>query len=591
MGIERGILMANARRRRQPIAEEGVETPVEGQPGETQVEIKMKGGADDITRRLGAQAPEAPLARVVVQDQAAEKDAFVKALRNAKYIIRVKRVTPRDFNGVKTNVEVWNSELPLSYQEIQEEVAKTYKGGKYRVAVVDPSSNSTVAADTFEVDGDPFVPETEMTQEEQDRLFLNTRQKSASELSEEDLERSARLTQKQIEFERLRQQLSELKGSQSTGKSSVNDTRIEALERNLERAKQEAELERRDREHQREIAELKAMIARQATPPQQGASDTALMLKQMQAMQASADQRFGDMMKTMQDDKMNALMREVQAIKNKPAAESGGMVETMKSFMIMAKMMGMNVPGSDDDDDEDDVDDKRPWWERALDKLGGKFGDKLLAKFTDMEEKGEVIDREKFMAEMSQYADQVAADAAARQTNRLPAQTKPPGLPAPPATAPVQQLPPPPPAGGAPATQLQPPPPPAALVQQNQPALTVEQEVTIRVGTVLDMLDREATFRANEYHWNYEGCWMALPDDLLEKVCAATDGATFVDALTTPLLTPEKIAELKAKLTTNPKTAAWFMIGLNELKEWHQAKQSDPMFDPFADDEEEGAAE
>ena len=554
--------------------------------GQPQIEMRMRGNANDVKAQLGVAVEAQPVVEKLEDNgHNDEKEKFVTAIRNPRYVVKVKRRAPRELAG-----HCWDSECPMTYAEIQEETKANDGGGSFRASVVDPESNKTIAADTFEIPGDPIVAANELMQQEQDRLLMRGAQKDPGQLAAEGLSRRAEVTAKMIEVEALEQQLREQRTRGKAGEQPAGrgDTRIDDLERRLMEAKHQAELEARDRKHQEEMKELRALITQNARPAKETDSMT-ILLEQMRADRKASDDRFNVMMKQMQDDKMTALLDEVKSIKNKPQTQGTSLLEQAEAMLKMKKIFGWGGE-DDDDDDEDDVDDKRPWWERALDKLGGKFGDKLLAKFTDMEEKGEVIVREKFMAEMSQYADQVAADAAARQTSRLPAQAKPPGLPAPPATAPVQQLPPPPPAGGAPAAQLPPPPPPTAPVQQN-PQLTVEQEITIRVGTVLDMLDREATFRANEYHWNYEGCWMALPDDLLEKVCAATDGATFVDALTTPLLTPEKIAELKTKLTANPKTAAWFMVGLNELKEWHLAKQSDPTFDPFADDEEEGAAE
>ena len=562
------------------------EAPPEPEP---QVDVRMRGGAEAISQRLSRRKHE-PVATPQSAEPAegGEKKKFLQALKNPRYTFRVKRIYPEDVGGIVTNVEVWSSELPLSYQEITERVAKKYRGGKYRVAIF-TQDNELVAADTFLVEGEPFVQEIESeADEERARIFMNGQEKSASQLSEEGLERTARLTAKQIEVTQLQRQLESIKGDGS--KSSAGDARIQEIERRLAESKHQAELEARDRKHAEEMKELRAMIA-QASQPKKAEGDSMMMmlLEQMREDRKLAQSQFSALLTQMKDEKLNAVLDEVKSIRNKPATQATSLLDQADAILKLKKVFGWGGD-EDDEDDEDDADDKRPWWERALDKLGGKFGDKLLAKFTDMEDKGQTVDRETFMKEMSGYADQVAAEAAARQRQVLPAPAKTAAVPAPPA-APVQQLPPPPPAGEAPAAQLPPPPPPAQAPQVQAP-LTIEQEITIRVGTVLDMLDREATFRANEYHWNYEGCWMTLPDDILEKVCAAADGAGVVDALTTAMLAPEKIAELKAKLTTNPKTAAWFVVGLNELKLWYAEKQKDPAFDPFADDgEEEGGEE
>lgn len=558
---------------------------------ETQVSVTLKGTADDVTRRLGARSETKPEPKQEGNGHG-EKDAFVKALRNAKFVIKVKRLAPREHNGVKTNVEVWSSELPLSYQEIQDEVIKVSGGGKYRVAVIDPASNTTITADTFEVDGDPLVEEVELSEEDQRRIFMEGKTKSASELSEEGLERTARLTAKQIEVETLQQQLKQMRNKDDEGGRrgrAQDDTRIEELDRRLLQAQHAAEIERIQRESDRKIEELKALVVNNRQPvPQQGASEVALILKQMQINQDASDRRFGDLMKTMQDDKMNAMLRELQAIKNKPAAETGGMVETMKSFMMMAKMMGMDVPGGDDDDD-DDVD--KPWYERLADK----YLPKLLGVFEEKTAKGEKVTREEFMREIEGAAKQAEDEAVARATQRVQGNPPARGLP-----APVAQLPPPPPppsvTAAAPSTVTQLPPPPPANAPAPSPVppktMTVQEEIAFRASGVLEMLARESELRPNEYIWNYEGAWQSLPEPILEKVCAATDPLGVVDALVIEgVIDPAKVAELKAKISGDPRALAWVARGLAELKEWWTAKQSDPSFDPFADEDGDGEGE
>ncbi len=579
--------------KRKPTPPDPLVPEVPAPAGKPQIELRMRGDADDVKRQMGVAVEPGPVPeKQEGAEQNEEKEKFIVAIRNPRYVVKVKRRTPREFAG-----HCWDTECPVTYAEIQEETKNHDGGGSYRVSVVDPESNRTVAGDTFDVPGDPILPQTEIALEEQNRLLMRGAPKDAAQLTVEGLSRRAEVTAKMLEVEALEQQLKEQRDRRKGDDQVVRpDTRIDDLERRLMEAKHQAELEARDRKHAEEMRELKALIAQNAAPAKPQNDMMTVMLEQMREDRKASQAQFTALLTQIKDDKLTAVLEEVKAIKNKPNQQSSSLLDQAEAILKLKKVFGWG--GDDDDDDDDDAvdpDDKRPWWERALDKLGGKWGDKLIEKLAGMEEKGEVVDREKFMREMSQYADEIAAEAASRQQRQLPNPTKPPALPAPPPAVPaapaqVQQLPPPPPAGGAPAVQL-PPPPPAAPVQQLPQTLTIEQEITVRVGTVLDMLDREATFRANEYHWNYEGCWMTLPDDLLEKVCAAADGAGVVDALTTPLLAAEKIAELKTKLSSNPKTAAWFMVGLNELKEWYAEKQKDPMFDPFADDEEEGAAE
>lgn len=122
--------------------------------------------------------------------------------------------------------------------------------------------------------------------------------------------------------------------------------------------------------------------------------------------------------------------------------------------------------------------------------------------------------------------------------------------------------------------------------------MTVQEEIAFRASGVLEMLARESELRPNEYIWNYEGAWQSLPEPILEKVCAATDPLGVVDALVIEgVIDPAKVAELKAKISGDPRALAWVARGLAELKEWWTAKQSDPSFDPFADEDGDGEGE
>jgi hypothetical protein len=589
-----------ARRRREAPATPGESTEAQLQTElgpEPQATLTVRGSARSVKEQLGISNDDTPTPKPEAPSQDDEKKKFVDALRNPKYIICVKRMTPREFNGQKTNVEVWRAELPLGYQEIQTEIAKDFGGEKYRVAVIDPASNNTIAADTFVVDGDPIIQETDVSQAEMDRMLMRGEPKSAADLTEEGLERRARLTAKQIEVEAYEEQLSEARKRREHGGKPVpqDNTRVDELERRLTEAKHQAELEARDRKHAEELKDLRTLIqqnARSAKP--EGQSETALILAQMQKSQEAADKRFEALQRQMQDDKSNAILEELRALRNKPSGQGGSLLEQAEAMLKLRKIFGWG--GSDSDEDEDDdEDDDRPWYEKALDKLGGKFGDKLLEKFTAMEEKGETVSREDFLRGMMEHADQVAAAAVKKQLPAAPAHI----LPAPPPPRPAQSLPPapltalPPPPPSAPQAGLPPPPasPAAAPVQVSQPPLTIEQEMVIRVGGVLEMIEREMELRPNEYLWNYEGAYNALPESVLEKVCAAPDPVAMIDGFLIPNISADALAGMKAKIAANPRILAWLKVGHDELKEWFAEKMKNPKFDPFADEGPEGEDE
>jgi hypothetical protein len=195
------------------------------------------------------------------------------------------------------------------------------------------------------------------------------------------------------------------------------------------------------------------------------------------------------------------------------------------------------------------------------------------------------------MAEMGRYADEeaqraIAAQAAQAESKRAHTLPPPPGPSAPAIPAPAVTLPPPPPASpAAPAVPLVSTPPPT---QEMPVRLTVEQEILLRIGGVLQMIERELELRPNDYQWTYEGCFNVLPADVLDRVVAAPDVVSMFDAFARPGISEEKIAEMKARVAQDPKLQAWLKRGHDELKIWVAEKIKDPAYDPFADEEEEG---
>lgn len=584
-----------ARRRREAAGESDATTTTEDaalKGPEPQVEMRMRGTAEAVKKQLGVSSgesgaqPEKPQAN----GQDDDKRKFVDALRNSRYIVRVKRITPKEVEGIKTNVEVWSTELPLGYQEIQEEITKECGGGKYRVAVVDPSSNNTIAADVFVVDGDPILPEDQISQEEQDRILMRQLPKSATEMTVEGLDRRASVTAKLLEVESLEAQLEDARKRRTSGTSvPQDDARINELDRRLLEAKHQAEIEARDRKHAEEMRELKALIAQQNQKPKQEESNGTMMMlmEQMREDRKQSQQQFTAILTQMKDDKLNAVLEEVKSIRNKP--QQNNMLEMAETMLKLNKMIS-GVRDEDEEEDEDDPADDRPWWERAIDKLTGKFGDKfldkLMEKFNGMEGKGEEVTREQFIKDLQNEAQRVADEAVAKASRqRLPGPAVNPALPGPP----------PPPALPAAAAPTLPPPPPAPaatpsappVATEIPPKLTMEQEILIRVGGVLEIFEREIELRPNEYHWTYEGCFNSLPESILEKVCAAPDAVAMLDAFAITHISTEKLAEMKAKISANPRMLAWANAGLEELKTWYAAKLQDPKFDPFAGEEGE----
>ena len=589
--------MARRRRGAAPEGEAPADTtPVIEGPG-PQATLTVRGSAESVKKQLGIGSESKSAEPVKPKDgngHDSEREKFVEALRNPRYLVRIKRQSPRNLAG-----HCWDAECPIAYTKIQDETREGWGGGTFRAAVVDQESNKTIAADHFDIPGEPMEPEGDvLSEEEQRKLFMSGGNKSASEMTVEGLNRRAEVTAKMLEVESLEAQLEDARKRREGGKQPPQDnSRYDDLERRLMEAKHQAEIEARDRKHENEMRELKALIAQNSRPQKEEGGESKMMtmlLEQMREDRKASDARFNAMMAQMQDNKMTALMEEVRAIKNRPVTQSQSLLDQAEAILKLKKVFGWG--GDDGDDDEgDDENDDRPWWEKALDKLGGKLGDKLFEKFTNMEEKGEKVDRAKFLAETAQYADQIAAEAVERARRAaLPAPA--PKLPAPPPPAPAgakPSIPPPPPQ----ATSLPPPPPPAApevpaaapapAPEPAQARLTVEQEIVLRVGGVLEMVDREMELRPNEYVWNYEGAFNSLPESVLEKVCAAADPVAMIDAFAIPGINPEGIAAVKAKVSANPRMLAWLKMGHDELKLWWAEKLKDPRYDPFAEEEGE----
>ena len=444
-----------------------------------------------------------------------------------------------------------------------------------------------VAARNFEVEGDPILETQEMSEVE--KQMFGAQEKDAATITEEGLERTARMTAKQIEVETYQQQLRELRGRGGNGKPDVrDDSRINDLERRLTEAKHQAELEARDRRHQEEMKELKALIAQNQKPVQQGPSEMTVLIQQMQKAQESSDRRFADLMKQMQDDKMNQLLQKIDNLEKRPNKDKTDMVEMAESMLTLKKVFGW---GGDDDEPEDDPDDDRPWWQKALDKLGDKLTprviDKIFAKLDGLENAGKQVSKEDFMKinqeEIEAHARRVADEEIARRQLQIE-KTERAALPPP---APVKTQLPPPPAEPQP-TAAAPPAPsaPAAGPPSAPQALTAAQKICQMAAGAIMMIEQELELMQNNYEWTWT-LWDSLPAFMLEKVCTAPDPLAMLDAFKVEGLVVEEFDKMKAKVASNAKGLAWLNLGLGDLRSWWDQKQKDPSFDPAADEEGE----
>lgn len=584
---------------------------------DVQIRAVVTGGADAVKKQLAIQTERTESKPEPAVD---DFEKFFNLLRNPKFIVKVKRLRPKQWKGVKTAVEVWTSELPLQWEEIKSEVQENAGGGTYKVSVIDPEKGGIIDARNFELDGEPTIQSAEMTPEE--KAMFGPQEKDATQVSIDGLDRRAAVTAKLLEVENLEHQLEEARLAR-TGKgkkgSDESDSRIIDLDRRLTEAKHQAELEARDRKHAEDMRELKALIAQNQTPPKKENSELTILLQQMRDDRQASDNRFNALLTQIKDDKLNAVLDEVKQIKNRPQRENGGMLEMAETMLKLRKVFGWGGDG-EDDEDEDDPNDDRPWWQKALDRLGDKLTpkviDKIFERLDGLETSGKTVNKDDFTKsleiEMKKAEDEAVRIATERAIKALPQPKENPlpkkepvpqvnvmerkvvGAEASPAPAP------------APETKIEPetaekkpdlhlvtdPPaiaPPASV--PGQPQMSVAQETCLRVCNVLLILERELETRPRQFNWNYEGVWNMLPEAVLEKVCQAKTPAEVFDAFRVEGINVADLDKMKEKVLSAPRAAAWMSMGIRELNRWWTKVEKDPEFDPADEGEDDEAGE
>lgn len=570
---------------------ETTETPVAPvlPGGEETMSVNVKGKARDVMTRLGAGIAVAP-----VEIKKTDKtDELIKALENPKNVYSVKRTEPEDFKGAKTRREVHSGECPASFREITEFIAKNHGGEKYRIAVSDGETGKLITADRFTIaDADPILPRNQQDAD-LERILMTPQKKGATELASDSIEKQTELALKQAEFERARQTLEEVRGA---GKKTEPAPGASPVEQRLARLEQLLVEER----YQNKVAALEQQIvtlrAAQAAPPKSNLEE--MFLKFME----KSDEKFERMFQKQQDDKLNAMLLELKALREKPAQGGNDLLTQITALKKIGGMLGWST------EEEDDEEEPKEWWEilmkdhlpRLWDLLDGKKGE------------GKSMTKEEIVAEMNKMADVAAAEAVAkaRARNQLPAPNVAPVLPPPVAVpalpAPValpQQAPrvpvptvtapsavtvPVPAATDQPAAAPAPAPAPVQAAapppeKLEEEMLTVEQETVVRIAKVMMILEREMALRPRDYSWNAIA-WDSLPEDHADALAAVAEPAG-IPAIFSNVLKPEKIAEMANALGT-PKIAAFVKRGLDEFKEWYEKAKLNSDFDPFAEEDE-----
>jgi len=533
------------------------ESPV----GQEQMTVNIKGPAPDVMKRLGGNQQ---VAQPVERDDEipADRRKFLAALSDPKNIVTIKRTAPRQLDdGTKVNTEIFRESCPMTYQDIIDELRSNHGGRKYRVGIVD-QSGEIVAADRIEIDADPILPDNSADEETMRHMMEHgDTVGDPADITARQLDNEALILAKTTAAERNKQLLEEIRGTKKPdAKPTDGNDRFASLEIRIIES-----------EYKAKLAALEAKVESQHSNSGGGSNQLLTMLLEQSK---KSDERFERMMQQMQNNAMNDIKARIEALANKPAEKNNTMLEMADTMLKMKDLFGW---GGDDDDGSDDDDPNKPWYERLADK----FMPDLIDLIKERADKGNPMSKEEMVAQFNAAADRASAESVQRIQHQQP-----PALPAPPQVkqptavqvpAPQVQLPPPPTVSKE-TLVLTPPPPAAPAPEQDVPS--IEDEIAMRVAQVLMIFEREMILRPRQWQWT-SAFWATLPEDTLEKACAATNPVTLIGAFA-GIIKPEKLAELTTKAEP-AKIAAWIQRGLNELSAWAEEFAKDATFDPLAD--------
>lgn len=592
-------------------------------PDEPTVDVKMRGRASKVAelitkRKKGGSRddePDADRAAVAPND----RRKLHQALQNPRNHAFVKRVDPARWPegpaGVKVNYEVYSEDCPLSIQMITKSVIAQHGGGVFQLHVVDKETGQSIGATTFESNDDPIPKAIQTATTEFEEI-------PEGDPDEERMERQIRLNQKMITMETLNQQLADLKGQRTGGQGDrVIETKIARMESALISKTQQDAVAAVEAKYERQMAELRAELKALSVPkPVEDETKKSGFLEFMleQTKQAAEERRAGEarfnqLIQVMNDQRLDSLKNEVRALQNTPARREGNFVDEVLKYKEIAKVLGLGSAGESDFE--------KPWYEElseAVKSVAGTVSEFIKARSNS----GQQITQEDFARQFAQTADNVAGRILQAAPRGLPApvtiqaQATPvsaAGVPLVPvggtfrsrsqAKSPVQEVVVPSPAPARPPAQPRPPVrlveaahaevvKPAEVVAPTPPkpqvpdeaAVTIDEEIRVRVGSVLSVMDREMTLRTNRYTW-VQFAWEEFPADLLDSIATCPDALAMIDlVMRTAGADPGPSVE---KLRSAPKVVQWLNRGLADIKSWVETRNEDPDFDPFEEEEEE----
>lgn len=541
------------------------------------MDVRLRGPADKVRQQLGIDRDRGNGDKPERTEPPAEIDEkFFALLQNPKYQVVVKRTLPRFVGDVKADVQVAEFDLPTTWKDIADEIEKSCGGHKYRVAIVNPGTGETLAAQRLKIDAEPIVGLPPDAKDFIEGLGGDADEPSPLDNIDKFLDKDLKAQTKQLEIEAAKRRIAEMRGDPARPKPDVaRDPKTDALERQIADLQRQREEDRRRDElkaiedrHKRDMDELKALISSNSKPKEDP------LIKLLIDQQKSSDDKFSKVMEQMNNQKLDTMMSELRELRSK--REDSGFEKQLEMFKMFADIAGIDLPGrgGGGDDDED-----KEWYEILIEK----HLPRVLDMIENKKKGGGSVTKEDLIKEIDKAADRAGAEAAAairaRQetAGRLPAPPPPARPPAPSAQVPL----PPPDSSAAPLPPQAPPGP--SIPKPTIPS--VEEERSARCAGVLAVLEREAMFRPKLVQWNYSA-WQNLPDDVLERFSTAPDLASAL-AVFDGVVNADLLAKLKERVSSDDRTRAWSAKSYRELQGWWAEAAKDPDFDPEAEPEDE----
>jgi len=422
---------------------------------------------------------------------------------------------------------------------------------------------------------------------------------------------------------------------------------IQTMQRQISDKEAADRIERIQETHRRDMTAMQTRLEEAARPKSDPLASIAPILQAaltqkqidpmatlqpiMQLIMSQMDQsnkRFELMMSQLQNNQVAQLAGKIDDLRKSPSQKEGSTI--LETVEIIKQLKHLADNDLEDDDDEDDDKPKDVW-----EILVGEHLPKVIKLFEDRAFGGRPVTGPEAKAELDKAIKAAEDEAVTRSLAQIrAAQAAPQGAPQPlaaPAPAgpqsnaqilatqpnpfsppPVAVAPPPAPRPAPPPVAVAPQqvaPPPAPVVPPPAPPapvavappqvvappaaptpadLTVEQQIQLRSAQVLMLISNEVDMRPREYQWN-DAAWHVLPEPILEKICAAPDPVTMLDAFTGQV-NQQALQDLKTKVGVNPRNVAWLKVGHDFLREAWPKNMADPAYDPFDDDGDEEEA-